>query len=52
VYPQRLQPDEVITGGDNFTYLLQDAKVQAALNWLKTAKATSSTNADTTQKGH
>lgn len=39
VYPQRVQPDEVITGGDNFTDLLQDTKVLAALNWLKAAKA-------------
>jgi hypothetical protein len=38
-YPLRLQPDEVITGGDNFTDLTQDAKVQAALGWLQTAKA-------------
>jgi carboxyl-terminal processing protease len=38
-YPLRLQPDEAIGEGDNFTALLQDTKVQAALKWLQTAKA-------------
>lgn len=52
VYPLRLQPDEVITNGDNFTDLQQDAKVLAALNWLKTAKASSSKNAYVAQKSH
>lgn len=35
VYPLRVQPDDVIMGGDNFLDLQQDAKVQAALHWLK-----------------
>ena len=52
VYPLRLQPDEVITGGDNFTNLQQDTKVLAALSWLKTAKATSSKDSNTAQKSH
>lgn len=51
-YPLRLQPDEVIMSGDNFTDLQQDTKVLAALNWLKTAKATRSKNADSTPKSH
>ncbi|MGI4736089.1 MAG: S41 family peptidase [Janthinobacterium lividum] len=51
VYPQRLQPDELIIGGDNFTDLLQDTKVLAALNWLKTAKAIRGQGSGTAQKG-
>jgi hypothetical protein len=35
----RVQPDELIADGDNFLDLPQDAKVQAALRWLKTPKA-------------
>jgi hypothetical protein len=51
VYPVRVQPDEVITGGDNFLDLQQDAKVKAALHWLKTAKVARGTDASTIQKG-
>lgn len=50
VYPLRVQPDEVITGGDNFLDLQQDTKVQAALHWLKTAKAARPNKASTAQK--
>jgi C-terminal processing protease CtpA/Prc len=50
VYPLRLQPDELIINGDNFTDLQQDTKVLAALNWLKTAKAGRKKEAGTTKK--
>jgi C-terminal processing protease CtpA/Prc len=50
VYPLRVQPDEVIARGDNFLDLQQDAKVQAALHWLKTAKAARRNEAGTVQK--
>ncbi|WP_165768418.1 S41 family peptidase [Hymenobacter amundsenii] len=36
-YKTSLTPDVLITGGDNFLDLLQDAKVAAALKWLKKA---------------
>ena len=51
-YPLRVQPDEVITNGDSFTDLQQDTKVLAALQWLKTAKAGRSKNADSGHKSH
>ena len=51
-YPIHLQPDEVIMGGDNFADFQQDTKVLAALNWLKTAKAGRSKNADSGRKSH
>ncbi|TGD79351.1 S41 family peptidase [Hymenobacter wooponensis] len=38
VYRPNVAPDVLITGGDNFTDLSKDAKVTAALKWLKTAK--------------
>lgn len=50
VYSLRVQPDEVIAGGDNFLDLQQDAKVQAALPWLTTAKAARRNEAGTAQK--
>ena len=34
-YPENVSPDEEITGGDDFDYLLNDKKIQAALRWLK-----------------
>jgi len=34
-YLTNIRPDEVITGSDDFTDLSQDAKVRAALAWLK-----------------
>ncbi|NVO33326.1 S41 family peptidase [Hymenobacter lapidiphilus] len=37
-YKTSLTPDVLITGGDNFTDLSQDAKVAAALKWLKKAR--------------
>lgn len=37
-YKTSLTPDVLITGGDNFTNLAQDAKVMAALKWLKKQK--------------
>ncbi len=49
-YPTRLQPDEVITNGDNFADLQQDAKVLAALKWLKKAKAGRSKGGDAAQR--
>lgn len=51
VYPVRVQPEELIAGGDNFLDLSQDAKVQAALRWLKTTKAAHSPAASPPQKG-
>ena len=51
-YPIHLQPDEIIMGGDNFADFQQDTKVLAALNWLKTAKAGRSKNADSGRKSH
>ena len=36
VYRPNVAPDVLITSGDNFTDLHQDAKVAAALKWLKT----------------
>jgi carboxyl-terminal processing protease len=38
VYPLRVEPDELILGGDNFTELQRDIKIQAALTWLQTAQ--------------
>ena len=38
LYRPNVLPDEVVAGGDNFVDLAQDAKVTAALRWLKTAK--------------
>ncbi|WP_262709657.1 hypothetical protein [Hymenobacter fodinae] len=38
MYCPNAAPDVLITGGDNFTDFRQDAKVAAALKWLKTAK--------------
>lgn len=38
VYRPNVLPDELIAGGDNFADLRQDAKVSAALKWLRTAK--------------
>ncbi|MDF7811817.1 S41 family peptidase [Hymenobacter sp. YC55] len=40
VYRSNVTPDELITGGDNFTDLTKDTKVAAALKWLKTASKT------------
>ncbi|OGX86171.1 hypothetical protein BEN47_01015 [Hymenobacter lapidarius] len=37
-YKTSLLPDVLILGGDNFTDLSQDAKVTAALKWLKKAR--------------
>ncbi|SDX45050.1 S41 family peptidase [Hymenobacter psychrophilus] len=37
-YKSSLTPDMLISGGDNFTDLRQDAKVTAALQWLKKAR--------------
>lgn len=51
VYLVRVQPDELITGGDNFVDVAQDAKVRAALQWLKTAKATRGTAVEATPAG-
>jgi hypothetical protein len=51
VYPLRVQPDDVITGGDNFLDLQQDTKVQAALHWLQTAKSARRNKDSTAQKG-
>ncbi|MBO0357874.1 hypothetical protein J0X19_07950 [Hymenobacter sp. BT186] len=39
VYRPNVVPDVLITGGDNFTDLRQDAKVAAALKWLKKQKS-------------
>nr|WP_262903488.1 S41 family peptidase [Hymenobacter psoromatis] len=52
VYPLRLLPDNLITEGDNFADLQQDAKVLAALNWLKTAKPSRNKDAGTAKKSH
>jgi carboxyl-terminal processing protease len=49
-YPVRLQPDEVIGEGDNFTALEQDAKVQAALKWLRKTKTHRNEKASTAQQ--
>ena len=38
-YKTSLTPDVLIPGGDNFTDLRQDAKVTAALKWLKKQKS-------------
>jgi C-terminal processing protease CtpA/Prc len=38
VYRPNVAPDVLITGGDNFTDFSKDAKIAAALKWLKTAK--------------
>jgi len=38
VYRPNVMPDVSITGGDNFADLSKDAKVAAALKWLKQAK--------------
>lgn len=38
IYRSNLVPDELITGGDNFGDFTQDAKVKAALRWLKKVK--------------
>ncbi|OUJ74779.1 S41 family peptidase [Hymenobacter crusticola] len=38
VYRSNVAPDVLITGGDNFSDLGKDAKVAAALKWLKKAK--------------
>ena len=38
VYRPNVSPDELITGGDNFTDLSKDVKVAAAFKWLKKAK--------------
>ncbi|MGI4742409.1 MAG: hypothetical protein ACRYG7_45205 [Janthinobacterium lividum] len=51
-YRLRIQPDEIIINGDNFMDLQQDAKVLAALYWLKTAEAGRSKNADSSPKSH
>ncbi|UOG72946.1 S41 family peptidase [Hymenobacter tibetensis] len=40
VYRSSIVPDELVTGGDNFTDLSKDTKVAAALKWLKTARKT------------
>ncbi|SHI90162.1 Peptidase family S41 [Hymenobacter daecheongensis DSM 21074] len=37
VYKSSLVPDELITGGDDFTELAKDAKVVAAQKWLRTS---------------
>jgi carboxyl-terminal processing protease len=37
-YKTHLTPDVLISGGDNFLDLTQDAKVMAALQWLKKAR--------------
>jgi C-terminal processing protease CtpA/Prc len=34
-YPENVQPDEVITGGDDFFNHANDQKIKAALKWLK-----------------
>ena len=34
-YPEVVEPDELIPGGDNFVDLTKDKKVFSALNWLK-----------------
>jgi carboxyl-terminal processing protease len=41
VYRPNVVPDELVPGGDNFTDLGKDAKVAAALKWLKTARKSS-----------
>ena len=51
VYPGRVQPDELISGGDNFLDLRQDSKVQAALRWLQTAKTARGTATTSIPKG-
>ncbi|MBX0289391.1 S41 family peptidase [Hymenobacter sp. HSC-4F20] len=38
VYRPNVAPDVLIPGGDNFTDFRQDAKVAAALKWLKAAR--------------
>ncbi|OON71107.1 S41 family peptidase [Hymenobacter sp. CRA2] len=38
LYQEQVLPDEPIDGGDNFIDLNQDAKVRAALQWLRKAK--------------
>lgn len=37
-YKAPLVPDVLLAGGDNFQNLMQDAKVQAAVQWLRKAK--------------
>jgi carboxyl-terminal processing protease len=49
-YPIRLQPDEMIGEGDNFTALEQDAKVQAALKWLRKTKTHRNKKTDSAQQ--
>ncbi len=38
IYKTHLPPDVLVPGGDDFTDLRKDAKVAAALKWLKTAR--------------
>ena len=38
VYRSNLLPDDLIMDGDNFSDLAQDAKIKAALRWLKKVK--------------
>ena len=35
VYPKKVTPDILVTGGDNFEDLSQDRKIQQAILWLK-----------------
>jgi hypothetical protein len=38
IYRSAIQPEMSVTGGDNFNVLLEDTKIQIAVEWLNKAK--------------